>query len=103
MLGEAERTSGRGASMSPMPRVLAATSILFSGLTWLSVLVVYAWSATVTTDALMLLLALAAFVLAVLAVVTRPRSLFAWIALAVGLIFPIWLWKVLSELPSDAF
>ena len=54
-------------------------------------------------DLLVLLLALAAIVYGSLAVIRRVRSPLAWAALAVSLVFPVWLWQQLSVLPSDAF
>jgi len=56
-------------------RALAATSFAFSALTWLGAL----------------------------AVIHRLRSALAWSALAVSLVFPVWLWHELSALPGDAF
>jgi hypothetical protein len=82
---------------------LAATSFAFGALTWLGVLVTYLWFATWPGDLLILLLALTAIVNGALAVIRRARSALAWSALAVSLIFPVWLWEQLSALPSDAF
>jgi len=36
-------------------------------------------------------------------VIQRVRSALAWSALAVNVVFPVWLWQELSALPSDAF
>jgi hypothetical protein len=84
-------------------RVSAIASLFFSALTWHGVLAAYVWIATWPGDLLVLLLALAAIVYGVLAVVHRVRSPLAWSAFVVSLIFPVWLWQVLSSLPSDAF
>ena len=90
-------------NMGYATRTLAATSFAFSALTWLGVLVTYVWIATWPGDLLVLLLALAAIVYGALGVIQRVRSALAWSALAVSLVFPVWLWQELSALPSDAF
>jgi hypothetical protein len=82
---------------------LAATSFVFSALTWLGVLVTYLWIATWPGDLLVLLLALTTIVCGALAVIRRARSALGWSALAVSLVFPVWLWQQLSALPGDAF
>jgi hypothetical protein len=96
-------TSDRLSTIAVATRISAITSLFFSALTWLGVLVAYVWLATWPGDLLVLLLGLAAVVYGLLAVIQRVRSPLAWTAFAVSLIFPIWLWKVLSSLPSDAF
>jgi hypothetical protein len=86
---------------SPLPLI----SLACSALAWLVVLIVYqghAEAATLTLDVVGLLLALAALLFEFLGLAFERRGVLSWVALGVSLAFPVWLWQVLSHLPSDA-
>jgi hypothetical protein len=79
-------------------RAPALTSVAFSALTWLGVLSNYVWTATWPRDLAILVVACVAIACAIFAVIRGARSLLAWLAFAVCLIFPVWLWQVIVGL-----
>jgi hypothetical protein len=84
--------------MPALSRVLAITSLSFSALTWLGVLVLYASTLTEPGIVLVVALASAAFLWALLALVIRAHSPLAWLALGTSLVFPIVVWEWLQSL-----
>ena len=77
--------------------------LAFSGLTWLGVLSNYVGTATWPRDLAILVVACGAIACATFAVIRSARSLLAWVAFAICLIFPVWLWQVIAGLGGDAF
>jgi hypothetical protein len=85
-------------------RTLPVISLALSALAWLGVLILsVGTTVTWNRDLVVLLLALMALICGVVAVIYRRRSRAAWAAFAVSVIFPIWLWQLLSNLGGDAF
>ncbi len=86
-----------------MAKRAALTSLALSALTWLGVLINYIAVATWPRDAAILVVAFCATVSGLVTVFGRRRSMLSWSSLAVSLVFPIWLWHILSGLSGDAF
>jgi hypothetical protein len=84
---------------------IAVASLACSAVAWLGVFINSTWSLgelVWTIDLIALGCALAALVAACGSLVADRRSALAWLALAVSLIFPVWLGLLLRSLPSDA-
>jgi hypothetical protein len=97
---------GERVTILPMRRALASGSLGISALAWLCVLILYTWhlgQLIWPLDLTAVASATTAIVIALCAVACNRRHRYAWLALAVSLIFPIWLWVQVQNLPSDAF
>jgi hypothetical protein len=97
-------TVSPGGESAAVARTLPVISLALSALAWLGVLILsVGTTVTWNRDLVVLLLALIALICGVVAVIYRRRSWAAWAAFAVSVIFPIWLWQLLSNLGGDAF
>ena len=84
----------------------ATVSLACSGVAWVSNLLIYTWHPAVLILALDLIsvgFTIAAFVLAVRAVRVAWWRLLPWLAVAVSLIYPVWLAFAVFRLSGDAF